>query len=206
MNKEALKSIYAYNMLFNTSSGTNDADGDVKFNTDLISDFDLQNFDAKRFEYYTTLLKTFDNDRDTLMNVLNKYNSVKSLRVKERKIIREINDYINKIRRVNGKFVGGAGVETLSEKIIDLKLKFTKFLQNVEIINKDEPALAKVMETDFYDQKKEIISPLDKLIQKFTEGLLRGSENPEFLVVFEKAYTEFNKKKKYFRIKEGRYR
>lgn len=196
MNKEALKSIYAYNMLFNTSSGTNDADGDVKFNTDLISDFDLQNFDAKRFEYYTTLLKTFDNDRDTLKNVLNKYNSVKSLRVKERKIIREINDYINKIRRVNGKFVGGAGVETLSEKIIELKIKFTKFLQNVKIIhNNDEPSLAKVMKTDFYHQKKEIISPSQKLIQKITEGLLRASENPEFLVVFEKAYYDFNKKK-----------
>jgi hypothetical protein len=104
MNKEALQSIYAYNMLFNTSS--DNVGENVKLNTDLISDFDLQNFDAKRFEYYMTLLKTFDNDRDTLKNVLNKYNSVKSLRVKERKLIREINDYVNKINSV--KTGGGA--------------------------------------------------------------------------------------------------
>jgi hypothetical protein len=104
MNKEALQSIYAYNMLFNSSSDSDNVGENVKLNTDLISDFDLQNFDAKRFEYYTTLLKTFDNDMDTLKNVLNKYNSVKSLRVKERKLIREINDYVNKI---NSETTGG---------------------------------------------------------------------------------------------------
>ena len=103
MNKEALKSIYAYNMLFNNSSGSN-ADGDIKLNTHLISDFDLQNFNPKRFEYYTTLLKMFDNDPETLSNVLNKYYSVKSLKVKERKLIREINDYVNKINKTT---VGG---------------------------------------------------------------------------------------------------
>ena len=112
MNKEALQSIYAYNMLFNTSS--DNVGENVKLNTDLISDFDLQNFDAKRFEYYTTLLKTFDNDRDTLKNVLNKYNSVKSLRVKEKKLIREINDYVNKINNV--KTGGGAKNITAKEE------------------------------------------------------------------------------------------
>ena len=105
MNKEALKSIYAYNMLFNNSSGSN-ADGDIKLNTHLISDFDLQNFNPKRFEYYTTLLKMFDNDPETLSNVLNKYYSVKSLKVKERKLIREINDYVNKINKTTVR--GGA--------------------------------------------------------------------------------------------------
>ena len=99
MNKEALKSIYAYNMLFNNSSGNISADSDVKLNTHLISDFDLQNFNPKRFEYYTTLLKMFDNDPDTLTNVLNKYYSVKSLKLKERKLIRIINDYVNKINK-----------------------------------------------------------------------------------------------------------
>jgi|694.fasta_scaffold22692_3 hypothetical protein len=110
MNKEALKSIYAYNMLFNNSSGSINTDGDVKLNTHLISDFDLQNFNPKRFEYYTTLLKMFDNDPETLTNVLNKYYSVKSLKAKERKLIREINDYVNKInKRTVGGAVGGDG-------------------------------------------------------------------------------------------------
>jgi hypothetical protein len=109
MNKEALKSIYAYNMLFNNSSGNISADSDVKMNTHLISDFDLQNFDPKRFEYYTTLLKMFDNDPDTLTNVLNKYYSVKSLKVKERKLIRIINDYVNKINKTRSSVGGGSG-------------------------------------------------------------------------------------------------
>uniref|UniRef100_A0A6C0LK00 Uncharacterized protein n=1 Tax=viral metagenome TaxID=1070528 RepID=A0A6C0LK00_9ZZZZ len=114
MNKEALKSIYAYNMLFNNSSGNISADSDVKMNTHLISDFDLQNFNPKRFEYYTTLLKMFDNDPDTLTNVLNKYYSVKSLKLKERKLIRIINDYVNKINKTrsssgSGSSVGGSG-------------------------------------------------------------------------------------------------
>lgn len=108
MNKEALKSIYAYNMLFNNVSGNDTTDNNVKLNTNLISDFDLQNFNPKRFEYYTTLLKMFDNDQETLEKLLAKYNSVKSLRVKERKLIREINDYVNKINKV--KTVGGAVV------------------------------------------------------------------------------------------------
>jgi hypothetical protein len=96
-------------MLFNNSSGNISADGDVKMNTHLISDFDLQNFNPKRFEYYTTLLKMFDNDPETLTNVLNKYYSVKSLKVKERKLIRIINDYVNKINktRSSGGSVGG---------------------------------------------------------------------------------------------------
>jgi hypothetical protein len=195
MNKEALKSIYAYNMLFNTSSGTNDADGDVKFNTDLISDFDLQNFDAKRFEYYTTLLKTFDNDRETLMNVLNKYNSVKSLRVKERKIIREINDYINKIRRVNGKFVGGAGVETLSEKITELKINFTKFLEKAKVIIKEKEQstasldnITTMMKREDIDQKEKK-TKLQRLVVMFIQ-----SKKPAFLEDFEITYRAFNRK------------
>jgi len=110
MNKEALKSIYAYNMLFNNSSGNISADSDVKLNTHLISDFDLQNFNPKRFEYYTTLLKMFDNDPETLTNVLNKYYSVKSLKMKERKLIRIINDYVNKINKTRSGGSGGISV------------------------------------------------------------------------------------------------
>ena len=100
-NEEALKSIYKYNMLFNNISNNNNTEEDAKYNTNLISDFDLENFDPKRYEYYTGLLKVFNNDPETLYNLLNKYNSIKSLKVKEKKIIREINDYVNKIKDIN---------------------------------------------------------------------------------------------------------
>ena len=146
MNKEALKSIYAYNMLFNNVSGNDTTDNNVKLNTNLISDFDLQNFNPKRFEYYTTLLKMFDNDQETLEKLLAKYNSVKSLRVKERKLIREINDYVNKINKV--KTVGGAaGVggdttsSTLKRKIDELKLKIN-YLSEQQTTPINEEAVA----------------------------------------------------------------
>lgn len=148
MNKEALKSIYAYNMLFNNSSGNISADSDVKMNTHLISDFDLQNFNPKRFEYYTTLLKMFDNDPDTLTNVLNKYYSVKSLKMKERKLIRIINDYVNKINKTRSSggsggdisvggsggsedgYIGGDGVDSsMIKKIDELKTIYDRFIQ-----------------------------------------------------------------------------
>jgi hypothetical protein len=137
MNKEALKSIYAYNMLFNNSSGNISADSDVKMNTHLISDFDLQNFNPKRFEYYTTLLKMFDNDPDTLTNVLNKYYSVKSLKLKERKLIRIINDYVNKINKTrssggceNGYIGGGDGDSSLINKIDELERDYMASLNS----------------------------------------------------------------------------
>jgi hypothetical protein len=109
-NEEALKSNYKYNMLFNSISNSNNSDEDANFNTNIISDFDLQNFDPKRYEYYTNLLKVFNNDPETLYNVLNKYNSIKSLKVKEKKIIREINDYVNKLNDIKpAAQTGGIG-------------------------------------------------------------------------------------------------
>ena len=50
--EENEKSIYNYNMIFNR---INNYDDDTKINTDLINDIDLQNFDPKRYEYYTIL-------------------------------------------------------------------------------------------------------------------------------------------------------
>ena len=108
-NEEALKSNYKYNMLFNSISNSNNSDEDANFNTNIISDFDLQNFDPKRYEYYTNLLKVFNNDPETLYNVLNKYNSIKSLKVKEKKIIREINDYVNKLKDIKPAAQTGGG-------------------------------------------------------------------------------------------------
>lgn len=114
-NEEALKSNYKYNMLFNSISNSNNSDEDANFNTNIISDFDLQNFDPKRYEYYTNLLKVFNNDPETLYNVLNKYNSIKSLKVKEKKIIREINDYVNKLKDIKPAQTGGGDNVDLSK-------------------------------------------------------------------------------------------
>ena len=91
-DKEKDKSIYNYNMIFN-KIGNNNSDEDTKFNTDLISDLDLRNFDPKRYEYYTNLLKIYNEDPDTLFNLLNKYNSIKYTKEEEKILIRQIYDY-----------------------------------------------------------------------------------------------------------------
>ena len=90
--KEKDKSIYNYNMIFN-KIGNDNSEEDIKFNTDLISDLDLRNFDPKRYEYYTNLLKIYNEDPDTLFNLLNKYNSIKYTKEEEKKLIRQIYDY-----------------------------------------------------------------------------------------------------------------
>jgi len=206
MNKEALKSIYAYNMLFNTSSGTN-ADEDVKFNTDLISDFDLQNFDAKRFEYYTTLLKTFDNDRDTLMNVLNKYNSVKSLRVKEKEIIREIKDYVNKINSAQTVGGGKKGKKRITAKDLDRKKKaierlerFDKSNETKRIDSVDEPKISnKIAELiikceeikDNDEEKKKFIKYLEDLKKEAIYFENKKATDLEAIENFEKRIDDF---------------
>jgi hypothetical protein len=90
--KEKDKSIYNYNMIFN-KIGTNNNEEDIKLNTNLISDIDLRNFDQRRYEYYTNLLKIYNEDPDTLFNLLNKYNSIKYTKEEEKKLIRQIYDY-----------------------------------------------------------------------------------------------------------------
>ena len=204
MNKEALKSIYAYNMLFNTSSGTNNVDEDVKFNTDLISDFDLQNFDAKRFEYYTTLLKTFDNDRDTLMNVLNKYNSVKSLRVKERKLIREIKDYVNKINSANSMKTTG-GKKKMSAKDRERRKKALERIDNSNkpiepeiIARQDEPVITNKMDElikNLETTQKGYNKEKHKYFQDFKDAILYfiDKKGTDFEVIedFEKKINDF---------------
>jgi len=112
MNKnEEYNSTYKYNMLFNTIPENNTDDDDKKFNTNLISDIDLQNFDPKRHEYYTNLLNIYNNDYETLKKLLSKYNSIKSFKEKEKKIIREINNYVNRLTIQSGGrgYSGGSG-------------------------------------------------------------------------------------------------
>jgi hypothetical protein len=103
MNKdeeeENEKSIYNYNMIFNR---INNYDEDIKFNTNLISDIDLQNFDPERYEYYTNLLYIYNKDPKTLYDLLNKYYNVKSMHKKEKGIIKYIYDYARKLRDAEG--------------------------------------------------------------------------------------------------------
>lgn len=218
MNKEAFNSIYAYNMLFNNSSGNN-ADGadavNAKLNTHLISDFDLRNFNPKRFEYYTTLLKMFDNDQDTLEKLLIKYNSVKSLKVKERKLIREINDYVNKINKTTVGREGGNKKpfdihvkfevnSTLKEELKLLKEKYDSSIQSTASGSKTTSA------SDTQTQKTQgtpstlTLSTVSLTPGKFTNAIdefikaidvfnQNDKKDNESIDVFEQSIDEFNK-------------
>ena len=92
MNSESENSIYNYNMIFNKVSNVNNED-DNDFNTNVISDINLQNFDIKRYEYYTNLVYIYKKDPDTLYNLLNKYYNIKNLKKKEKKLIKYIYNY-----------------------------------------------------------------------------------------------------------------
>jgi hypothetical protein len=112
MNKdeeeENEKSIYNYNMIFNR---INNYDEDIKFNTNLISDIDLQNFDPERYEYYTNLLYIYNKDPKTLYDLLNKYYNVKSMHKKEKGIIKYIYDYARKLKDADGDADTAAAAE-----------------------------------------------------------------------------------------------
>jgi hypothetical protein len=211
-NEEALKSIYKYNMLFNNISNNNNTEEDAKYNTNLISDFDLENFDPKRYEYYTGLLKVFNNDPETLYNLLNKYNSIKSLKVKEKKIIREINDYVNKIKNINDnnpvdgtpagapapaaapavggrsigiKTVGGAGESNEIEKI---KSKIEKLLEEaIQLIDKDKTVFKSVQ--DFLDNIKDDV--FEKWMIGLSEKTIINSETRKQISIIKEAINKF---------------
>ena len=202
--EEALKSNYKYNMIFNNTSTNND-DDDVKFNTNLISDFDLQNFDPIRYEYYVNLLKVFNNDPETLSNLLNKYNSIKTLKAKERKIIRVISDYVNKLKDVEDNMAGtkqrGGGsnkellsiqkralilfgnVENLSGKIsgdisadTDFKEAINIFINAIETFSED---LKIVEKEDSYNPNNEAIEKFKSSVRTFNIAIntYKGEQN-----------------------------
>ena len=104
-NGKDTNSIYDYSMIFNNINKVNElnevkddnnvnGDKDNKlYNTNLISDLDLQNFDPKRYEYYTNLVYIYNKDPKTLYDLLNKYYSIKNIKDKEKKLIRIISNY-----------------------------------------------------------------------------------------------------------------
>ena len=96
-NKENEASLYNYNMMFN-KIGTYNKDNDkINIDTNFINDIDLRNFNPKRYEYYTNLIKIYNDDPEVLYNLLNKYNSIKYMKDKEKKLIKEIYNYAIKL-------------------------------------------------------------------------------------------------------------
>jgi hypothetical protein len=196
--EEALKSNYRYNMIFNNTSANND-DDDVKFNTNLISDFDLQNFDPKRYEYYVNLLKAFNNDPDTLTKLLNKYNSIKTLKGKERKIIREISDYVNKLKDIESN-VPVAAVQTGggdNRELKDKKERAHKLFKNVEKLScsdKEFNAAIDIFKTDILRFKDGL---------KIDENKETYSNNNPIILSFEGNVDTFNNAIKYYNNQNG---
>ena len=145
MNSENENSIYNYNMMFNKVNNVN-SDEDIDFNTNIISDINLQNFDMKRYEYYTNLIYIYKKDPDILYNLLNKYYNIKNLKKKEKNIIKYISNYArllkygknsdedeeggdpHNMKVVNGLSHGGNSydklINKLKSKVIDDSIKF----------------------------------------------------------------------------------
>jgi len=92
-NKDKEASLYNYNMMFNRIGSYNKDNDNINIDTNFINDIDLRNFNPKRYEYYTNLIKIYNEDPEILYNLLNKYNSIKYMKEREKKIIKEIYDY-----------------------------------------------------------------------------------------------------------------
>jgi hypothetical protein len=92
-NKDKEASIYNYNMMFNKIGSYNKNNDNINIDTNFINDIDLRNFNPKRYEYYTNLIKIYNEDPEILYNLLNKYNSIKYMKEREKKIIKEIYNY-----------------------------------------------------------------------------------------------------------------
>jgi hypothetical protein len=95
-NNDKEPSLYNYNMMFNRIGNYNKDDDGIKIDISFINDIDLRNFNPKRYEYYTNLIKIYNEDPEILYNLLNKYNSIKYMKEREKKIIKTLYDYTKK--------------------------------------------------------------------------------------------------------------
>ena len=103
-------STYDFSMIFNNINKVSEVKDennvnnsqDNLYNTNLISELDLQNFDPKRYEYYTNLIYIYRKDKKTLYDLLRKYYSIKNLKGKEKKLIRTISNYARLHREADG--------------------------------------------------------------------------------------------------------
>ena len=221
MNKEEEeneKSIYNYNMIFNR---INNYEEDIKFNTDLISDIDLQNFDPERYEYYTNLLYIYNKDPKTLYDLLNKYYNIKSMHEKEKGIIKYIYDYARKLKELDeddkGDGGGGAsgggsirrrrkrrnrqagGVNTWQDKFIDvLKSKMPK--KEVKKAEASKPVNTSVDEDEYFvyfkekDGVEELTKKIEELEKKITK--IEADKKPSLMrTIYERIFNEKENKK-----------
>jgi hypothetical protein len=76
--------------MFNKIGSYNKDNDKINIDTNFVNDIDLRNFNPKRYEYYTKLIKIYNEDPEILYNLLNKFNSIKYMKEKEKKIIKEI--------------------------------------------------------------------------------------------------------------------
>jgi len=147
MNSESENSIYNYNMIFNKVNNVNNED-DNDFNTNVISDINLQNFDIKRYEYYTNLVYIYKKDPDTLYNLLNKYYNIKNLKKKEKKLIKYIFNYARLLKDKETKTSSKLTDTLLEEKTNNGKVvggdphKYKDIISKLkESIKKSEPSI-----------------------------------------------------------------
>jgi hypothetical protein len=225
MNKdeedETEKSIYDYNMIFNR---INNYDEDIKFNTNIISDIDLQNLDPERYEYYTNLLYIYNKDPKTLYDLLNKYYNVKSMHQKEKGIIKYIYDYARKLKDADGDAEGdgggggagavsggsmrrrrnrqAGGVNTWLDKFIEvLKRKMPKKAKK-DKQDEANPLPSAVDENDdddgeYYREKEGVddLSKKIKLLEEEIEKIKEMKKESLGLTIYKDLKSRLNKKK-----------
>jgi hypothetical protein len=158
-------SLYNYNMMFNRIGNYNKDDDNINFDTNLINDIDLRNFDPKRYEYYTNLIKIYNENPTILYNLLNKFNSIKYMKDKEKKIIKKIYDYAKNFEKENSSTTETSNVQR-TEK--DWKENFIEKLAEEmdKIYNKYK---LKAVELGIPNSKKE--EKIDKEYKKFLKDL-----------------------------------
>ena len=168
--KKKDKSIYNYNMLFN-KIGNDNREEDIEFDIDLISDIDLRNFDPKRYEYYTSLLKIYNDDPDTLFNLLNKYNKIKYTKEEEKKLIRQIYDYAVKYAKAKNaeEFKGGEGGKPEGGKPERLKNTVESLITKQNVV--------KTFEEISQNKSKETIDNNNTNIDNLIEYLIKRIDN-----------------------------
>ena len=168
--KKKYKSIYNYNMLFN-KIGNDNREEDIEFDIDLISDIDLRNFDPKRYEYYTSLLKIYNDDPDTLFNLLNKYNKIKYTKEEEKKLIRQIYDYAVKYAKAKNaeEFKGGEGGKPEGGKPERLKNTVESLITKQNVV--------KTFEEISQNKSKETIDNNNTNIDNLIEYLIKRIDN-----------------------------
>ena len=164
MNSESENSIYNYNMIFNKVSNVNNED-DNDFNTNVISDINLQNFDIKRYEYYTNLVYIYKKDPDTLYNLLNKYYNIKNLKKKEKKLIKYIYNYARLLKDKEPK---------TSPKLTAEPLKDEDETNDAEVGKADKADKAVGGDPHKY---KDIISKLKENIEKSEPSIVSRKTN-----------------------------